>query len=659
MAHIGAEATKPVTGVRRVVLAVLALVGLTLQWSGVGAAGASEQGELSTSAPAAAPHSTGEPTEPADAAPPAADVPTTSGPPDTEVPSPGAEVPAEPLPDTVVPPAVEVPPESVVPPPEEVVAPPAPAAILDVTPESSSSTAGTDHVLTAAVTDAAGNGVSGAAVDFELVAGPADDDVGTSGDTRLSPDFGCVTAGGGPGVAATCTVAYTESGNEEGTDRVVAWIDLDGSDATDESDPAEGRDSSCVNELDDPGDVPEPDGTDCVTQSWVPRAPAAIDVTFDLAANVPGVAQQIEAVVVDQDGEVLAGADTRTGVRFYFRQGSTHTPVQKTRIGQPDLACNTGTTGSCAVEYQGSSRGLDTICAVINGGGSDCSEPVDAPAADNKADVVEVAWVGGLLDIDEKTSSSLSGTEHVLTANVVDGAGALTAGVEIDFEVVAGPGDDDGDTPETPDLSCVTGTDGARPGSCQVSYTDVGNASGTDAVLAWVDADGSDATVEADRAEGALAQGKGGSGCAPGSAGIGSTAEPDDTDCATQTWLTRSPTLVDASPEAAGPGSDASAGGSGSGAPGEGSADGASFGAGAAGSPGEAGRSASDPGTGSVRDTVGSTPERFARELGQNAPIPFALLVAVSVFLWVQGRFDRKDPKLAVAALEEETLRFE
>ena len=446
---------------------------------------------------------------------------------------------------------VEVPPEEVTPPPAPVV-----PAVVDVTPESSSSPTGSDHVLTAAVTDDAGNGVPGAAIDFELVAGPADGDVGTPGNTPLSPDLGCVTAGGGQGAAATCTVSYTEPANDDGTDRVLAWIDLDGDDATVEADVDEGRNASCVAELDQPGQTPEPDGTDCVTQTWTRRVPVAVDVTTDLAANVPGASQRLEAVVLDQNGEVLDGVDTPTKVRFYFLEGSTHDPSTRNRTSGPaDLVCQADATGGCAVEYLGTERGLDTVCAVVRTEGSDCGEPAEAPDSDNRADVVEVAWVGGRLDVDKVSSQSLGGTEHTLTARVVDGAGAAMSGVEVDFEVLSGPGDDDvgddDDSPESPDLGCVTGAGDGDAGTCRVAYTEYGNETGVDAWLAWVDADRSDATLEADRAEGESAAGSGRPGCAAGSSGIGSIGEPDDTACVTRSWEARVATSVDVSPETA------------------------------------------------------------------------------------------------------------
>lgn len=96
---------------------------------------------------------------------------------------------------------------------------------LDVTPETSSGLTGETPTLTAAVTDAVGDGLNGVEVDFELVAGGGDDDFGTPGNTPLDPDATCVTGGGGTGVAATCTVSYTEDQNEESDDFVMAWIE--------------------------------------------------------------------------------------------------------------------------------------------------------------------------------------------------------------------------------------------------------------------------------------------------------------------------------------------------------------------------------------------------------------------------------------------------
>ena len=105
-----------------------------------------------------------------------------------------------------------------------------------------------------------------------------------------------------------------------------------------------------------------------------------------------------------------------------------------------------------------------------------------------------------------------------------------------------------------------------------------------------------------------------------------------------------------------GPGDEAaSAGDQLEGAPGDGSSDDAALGT----RPGESAGSETGARAGTTGDTTASAPERFARELAEHAPFPVALLVVIGIFLWIQNRIDRKDPKLAAAALDEETLRFE
>jgi len=115
---------------------------------------------------------------------------------------------------------------------------------LEVGPETASARTGVPTTLTASVRDAAGDGVDGVQVDFEVTAGPGDDDIGSAGDTPTAPDLSCTTSGGGAGVPATCSVSYTEADNTGGTDAIRAWIDADGSNGTVEADLGEGRDES-------------------------------------------------------------------------------------------------------------------------------------------------------------------------------------------------------------------------------------------------------------------------------------------------------------------------------------------------------------------------------------------------------------------------------
>ncbi|HYP23252.1 MAG TPA: hypothetical protein VEV43_06745, partial [Actinomycetota bacterium] len=120
------------------------------------------------------------------------------------------------------------------------------------------------------------------------------------------------------------------------------------------------------------------------------------------------------------------------------------------------------------------------------------------------------------LDLEPEVDSNPTGTAHTITATVrtIAGAGQGSFGtctgpaptfsggtVNIDFEV-SGPGDpnEDGPTPETPDLTCNVGAQlGA---SCTVSYTSTRASrtatdvpeqeAGADEIRGWIDHDGGD-----------------------------------------------------------------------------------------------------------------------------------------------------------------------
>ena len=123
-------------------------------------------------------------------------------------------------------------------------------------------------------------------------------------------------------------------------------------------------------------------------------------------------------------------------------------------------------------------------------------------------------------------------------------------GVVVDFELTGGPGDDDigsaGHTPELPDMSCTTAGGGNnRAATCTVEYVEQDNEGGSDAVLAWIDADALDATVEADLGEGENQNAPGTGGCGADTKGPGLNAEPDQTDCVEKRWQARVAAAVD------------------------------------------------------------------------------------------------------------------
>ena len=114
-------------------------------------------------------------------------------------------------------------------------------------------------------------------------------------------------------------------------------------------------------------------------------APTFVDLSPEHGSGPIAGTVILTARVYDADG--LLSTDTSTHVRFWFNAGDPND------IDSPgsssDLDCDTGTTGICTVSYVAANGGTDTICAVIGGNQSQCSEPVDQPELDDRVDVVE------------------------------------------------------------------------------------------------------------------------------------------------------------------------------------------------------------------------------------------------------------------------------
>lgn len=141
------------------------------------------------------------------------------------------------------------------------------------------------------------------------------------------------------------------------------------------------------------------------------------------------------------------------------------------------------------------------------------------------------------LQVTAELDRNLGGTKHRLRAKLDPAAGE--GGVQVDFEITSGPNDDDDDALIAPDMTCTV-PEGAT--ACRVSYQGK-KASGTDRILAWIDHDGDNVTVDADESEkpdaGAAPDEPGCSEAACGPAlttGAGDVAEPDGTDVVLKDW---------------------------------------------------------------------------------------------------------------------------
>jgi protocatechuate 3,4-dioxygenase beta subunit len=138
------------------------------------------------------------------------------------------------------------------------------ASRIDCTPESDTNPAQSAHTVTCTATDSQGVAQVGMNIDVEAT-GANDPDAAAS---FTSPDFSCTTAATG-----TCTFTHGPGGrgttNGFGQTLYRAWIDSDGSDATAEADPTEGRDEG-PSASPTPTPSPTPSGTPGGTPSPTP-----------------------------------------------------------------------------------------------------------------------------------------------------------------------------------------------------------------------------------------------------------------------------------------------------------------------------------------------------------------------------------------------------
>ena len=124
---------------------------------------------------------------------------------------------------------------------------------LACAPPTARTAIGAAHRITCSVTNTAGQPVAGAEVNLELT-GANDPDTSS---TPNAPDGGCITGANGG-----CTITHgTRPDGGLGNSHYHLWVDADRRDSTVELDRNEG--------LEDPGDIPEPDGTDVAQNTWL------------------------------------------------------------------------------------------------------------------------------------------------------------------------------------------------------------------------------------------------------------------------------------------------------------------------------------------------------------------------------------------------------
>lgn len=276
---------------------------------------------------------------------------------------------------------------------------------------------------------------------------------------------------------------------------------------------------------------------------------ACLDVSPETDTNTQNTTQVVTATLRTAAGQACTSAQTAVdppqgAVTINFEITGANNP-DGDNTGTPDRSCTIQPNAtSCTVSYVGANAGTDTIRGWVEESGNvatdvdeqegqaEATTPGDAEP--DTTDVVTSTWVSAStatqLDCAPETATIAAGGSHTIGCTVRDSAGALVGSARVDVEATGANDPDSGNTPTTPDFTCTT----SGSGTCTFVHSNNTDGSGTTTYRAWVDADNSNSTVEADQAEGQDAA------TTPGTVG-----ENDNTDVVTATWAAGAPTGLD------------------------------------------------------------------------------------------------------------------
>ena len=270
-------------------------------------------------------------------------------------------------------------------------------------------------------------------------------------------------------------------------------------------------------------------------------AGSCLDLAPETDTNPVGATHEITATLRTASGTTCGSAQTAVqpsngAVTIHFELSGVNDPDAGNSLTSPDLTCTIQPSRSdCTISYSGSTAGTDTIRGWVEevAGSGDADEqegqaenttPGRVAEADT-TDVVTKTWsnpsTASNLDCSPETALNPVNTSHTIGCTARDSAGALLANALIDIEATGVNDPDATNSPTSPDFTCQT----TAQGTCQFTHGTGTTTAGTTTYRAWVDADGSNATTEADAAEGQDEVGQ-----------PGTVAESDNTDVVTKTW---------------------------------------------------------------------------------------------------------------------------
>lgn len=372
---------------------------------------------------------------------------------------------------------------------------------VDIDPADATVRVGNDHTLTATVLDQEDDPITTATVDFEAAGtnpGLKCDDVPTDADGEAQCTYSganvgedTVTATGtnnGESASGTATVDWVTVGSvdlepDNATVRVDSQHEVTGAVLDNQGNPIEGvtvnfdvtganpTSGSDVSDADgrvafsyvgsNPGDdtiaatIPDSDATDSVAAHWI--EPTTLDLTPPTADLVEGEQHTVTALVLDQDGNPMAGETVDFSVSG----------------ANPDSGSDvTDADGNATFSYTGDNPGSDTIEATVAG----------TPASDT-ATAQWAEAVPTTLTLSPADAERSVGQTHTLTAEVRDQLDRPLEGETVAFEVTAGPHSNESG-------SDVTDADG------NATFSYVGTDPGVDTIEATVGSLVETATVE-------------------------------------------------------------------------------------------------------------------------------------------------------------------
>lgn len=370
------------------------------------------------------------------------------------------------------------------------------------------------------------------------------------------------------------------SPSSEGTTNVTAWSEHDDNDDRQAAEPFDTTTITWTRQSPSPSQssvTPSASGT-----SASPSATATATATQSASASPSGSASSASPSQTSPSGSptpvrtlncepetdtnpvgsghtfvcsVREGSSSVSGVNVDVEVTGANDADGDTR-NSPDFTCTTtGANGSCTITHGpgGSGTTGDTGTSIYRAwidadnanstpeadsteGVNEFTQPGQRAESDD-TDVVEKTWQRAPLDCSPEQDGNPTGTSHTVTCRATQaGGGNPPQGTHIVAEAVGANDPDSGDTPESPDFECRTNQEGV----CSFTHGPGGNGStnfeGVTRYRAWVDADNSNSTVEADRGEGR-----------DEGANPGNEPESDATDVVEKTW-TRNPQALTMEP---------------------------------------------------------------------------------------------------------------